>query len=87
MDRYKDHSPHRYLEEALQSALKAIREENVGIRELNRRFGVSRGTIQDHFHGRFKKVPLKMRPCTILSKEKEDDLERWLIELAEFGFP
>lgn len=85
MGRYKNREVHKYAEEALANALNAIREENVGIREASRKYGVPRGTFQDRLHGRVKEEPRKMGPSTVLSKE-ENDLEKWLIELAKCGF-
>lgn len=87
MGRYKTHEVHKYPEESLTKALKEIRENGLGIREASRTYGVPRGTIQDRLHGRIKEGPRKMGPNTIFNKEEENELEKWLINLAKCGFP
>ena len=87
MGRYKTHEVHKYPEKYLIKALQAIREDNVGIREASRRYGVPRGTIQDRIHGRVKEGPRKMGPNTVLTKEEEDVLVKWLMDLTKCGFP
>ncbi|KAG5872086.1 hypothetical protein JTB14_006432 [Gonioctena quinquepunctata] len=85
MGRYKSHEVHKYPEESLKKALHAIRENNLGIREARRKYGVPRGTIQDTLHGRVKEGPRKMGPSAVLTGEEE--LVEWLMKLAKCGFP
>lgn len=82
MSRYKSDGIHKYPEEALTDALRAIREETLSIRETSRRYSVPRVTLQDRIQDRVPEGPRKMGPGTFLTKE-EDTLENWLISLAK----
>ncbi|KAG5885270.1 hypothetical protein JTB14_025967 [Gonioctena quinquepunctata] len=66
---YKSHEVHKYPEESLEKALHAIRENNLGIREASRKYGVPRGTIQDRLHGRVKEGPRKNRISSMQLKK------------------
>ncbi|KAF2881314.1 hypothetical protein ILUMI_24858 [Ignelater luminosus] len=57
------------------------------IREASRRYGVPRRTLQDRLHGRVPEKPTRMGPETILSKEEEQELVDWMINMAKCGFP
>lgn len=78
---------HKYSEEALNEALKKIREENWPIRKASKEFRVPRTTIQDRIHGRIVEKPRQMGPDTVLSGAEEQTLVDWLLNLAKCGFP
>ena len=79
-------SIHQYSENAIQNAMKAIRD-GVAIRKSSRIYGVPRGTLQDRIHGRVKEGPRQMGPKSFLTKSEEEEIVRWLIDLAKCGFP
>lgn len=62
---------HQYSENAIQNAMKAIRD-GATIRESSRIYGVPCGTLQDR---------------VFLTKSEEEEIVRWLIDLAKYGFP
>lgn len=78
---------HNYTEDALSNALIKIREHNWPIRKASREYGVPRGTLQDRIHGRVVEKPRKMGPDTVLSLAEENELVKWLVDLAKCGFP
>lgn len=77
---------HQYSEDAIRNAMKAIRD-GVTIRQSSRIYGVPRGTLQDRVHERVKEGPRQMGPKTFLTKSEEEEIVRWLIDLAKCGFP
>lgn len=68
-------------------SLKEIREDNKGIRETCRKYGIPRTTIQDRLIGK-RADELKNRgPEPILGSAGEKDVVRWIINLTKCGFP
>lgn len=75
--KYTDTDVHSALEEILNGA---------SISESARKFGVPRSTLSEKRSG---KLPTehRMGPPTILLAEEEDLLVKWILHLAETGFP
>ncbi|KAF9411724.1 hypothetical protein HW555_009553 [Spodoptera exigua] len=74
-----------YMPEQMDKAIKAVRNgEKVAVAAKS--FGVPRVTLYNKVSG---KTPINctMGPITVLSKDQEDILVRWLLALAEKHFP
>ena len=74
-----------YSEENMKAAIDAVMNgENVST--AAKTFMVPRSTLNDKIHGR---VPLerKMGPETVLTKEEELNLVKWILELSKRGYP
>lgn len=63
-----------YTEEALSNALRYIRENNHGIRETCRRYGIPRTTIQDRLSERVTEKPRKVGPDPIFGIKGEEKI-------------
>lgn len=74
----------KYSEAEIQTALKAI-VEGMPLREAARKFNIPRATLQFRKGDKFVKTGFGPNP--VLTKEEEDMLEKWIIELGKKGFP
>ena len=74
-----------YSSETLQAALNAIGEGQT-IRQAAYNFGVPKSTL---FLKSKNILPLvcKKGPKTVLSEDEENEIEQWIVECAEKGFP
>lgn len=75
----------RYTEEDMENALRAI-DTGCSVLKAAKTFNVPRTTLSDKIKG---KSPLarKMGPESILSKEEEVLLVKWMFHIADHGFP
>ncbi|KAI5637068.1 DDE superfamily endonuclease domain-containing protein [Phthorimaea operculella] len=76
-----------YSPECLELALKAIRDEGIGIRESCRKYKVPRTTVQDRLSGRRTDVLKKTGPTPVLGAPGETKVVEWLMHISKCGFP
>lgn len=76
-----------YSQDALTRALIEIQENEMGIREASRIFGVPKTTLQDRIKGRVPEVPMKTGPPPRLTVTGENEIVQWIINIAKCGFP
>ena len=77
---------HSYDRAALDSALRAVREEGMGQRSAAKTFGVPHTTIQDRLKGRVADGVM-MGKKTVLTLQEESVLSDVIIRSAKAGFP
>lgn len=77
---------HQYNDENLVKALEAVRN-GASQRETCRNYGIPRATLQDRIKGRVAEKPRQMGPDPYLSKENEQTIVEWIIQLSKCGFP
>lgn len=77
----------QYSGEALQAAMKGIREDKMAIREASRIFSVPKSTLHDRLLGKISEKPGKTGPEPLLSVDVEKKIAEWAINLAKCGFP
>lgn len=72
-------------QKAILKAMEAVRK-GASISAAARQYNIPRSTLDDKIRGRYS-VECSKGPATVLSKEEEDHLRRWLIFMADSGFP
>lgn len=77
----------QYSEEALEAALRDIKENKSAVRNASRTYGVPRSTIQDRLLGKFPGKQGKTGPQPILTVEGEKKIADWIVNMAKRGFP
>lgn len=76
----------KYPDSAMQSAIKAVRENRFKIREASRHYGVPHSTLINKLKGRVPEKR-KMGRDTYLTERKENLLVQYLIANAKKGIP
>lgn len=76
-----------YSQKLLNQALNDIRDKNMSVREVCRKHGIPRSTLQDRIAGRTTDMVKKPGPDPILSYEGEKQIVDWLLNLSKCGFP
>lgn len=74
-----------YSLDSLNSALEAIKN-GMPIKAASREYKIPKTTLHSKFYGKYP-VECKVGAPTILTKEEEDTLVKWIIEVAKVGFP
>lgn len=79
---------YNYSEDAMKRALLEIRENQMKVREACRVFG-ARSTVQDRLAGKNMAGTAlrKTGPAPIMSREGEQKIANWLLDIARCGFP
>ncbi|KAJ0170056.1 hypothetical protein K1T71_014662 [Dendrolimus kikuchii] len=77
-----------YCEQNLNKALVDIKNKKMGIRENCRFYGVPKTTVHDRLCGKVaaNKKP-KVGPDPVLGHEGEEQIKKWIIDMARCGFP
>ncbi|KAG5881149.1 hypothetical protein JTB14_034278 [Gonioctena quinquepunctata] len=75
----------RYTQEQLEIALELISSGQKLHNAVSKEFGIPKGTLHNKTHSL---VPInrKIIPSTVLTKQEEDRLEKWIIDKAKLGF-
>ncbi|KAL3286195.1 hypothetical protein HHI36_000706 [Cryptolaemus montrouzieri] len=74
-----------YPEEAMRDALQAVRN-GMPVKTASKTFNVPRTTLLYKFKG-INHESRKMGPATIFSREEENLLVQWLLQMAKSVFP
>ena len=79
------HSRQQWSVESMQEALKAVQENNKGLRQAARDYGVPVTTLKRRVDG---EVPLiaKPGPATVLTKEEEQKLCDYCLKMCDMGY-
>lgn len=67
----------------VETALSAIRTENMSIRAAARKYGVPNTTLQRHINGNHS----ERKACTVLTSTEENEIVQWILDVAQVGFP
>lgn len=77
----------KYTQNAVDAALRYIRDKKMSIRKVCKMYNIPRSTIQDRLAGRTTDKIKKPGPDPILTCKVEKELVEWLIDIAKCGFP
>lgn len=75
----------KYSDEDVYSALEEI-DKGSTIAASARKYGIPRSTLSEKRSGRHP-IERRMRPDTVLSQEEDNLLEKWILHIADAGFP
>ena len=76
----------KYSEDAMIAAVENVLNFNTPIRTAAKQFGVPRITLKYKVDGK-SPIERRMGPDTILTKEEETEVCRWVEKMAKAGFP
>ena len=74
-----------WSDESMIAATSSVLQDNLGVRESARLYNVPYETLRRRVNGSVK-PGCKPGPGTILTEEEEDQLARYLLDMAEMGF-
>ena len=69
--------------EVIKAAIEAIKSKKYTQRKAAKVYGIPQTTLSDKMKG---KTPIHVTPNTLLTKEEEEKLAAWIVELARCGF-
>lgn len=75
----------KYSDKDVYSALEDI-EKGATIAASARKYGIPRSTLSEKRSGRHP-IEHRMGPCTVLSQDEENLLQKWIFHVADAGFP
>ena len=70
----------------MKEAVKAVRENKMGYREASRGFNVPVETLRRRVVMGVVEMDARPGPPTVLSKEEEDLLAKYVVEMADMGY-
>lgn len=76
-----------YTAASLELALLDIRENQTGLREACRKYGIPKSTLQDRKSGKRPDRIGKKGPEPVLGLTGEQQVVQWIIDIAKCGFP
>lgn len=76
----------KYSEEAMNQAVNAVKNGTMTAFRAHKIFNVPRTTIIDKVSGR-SPIPRQIGITTILSRQEDNLLVKWILYLADSGFP
>ena len=77
----------QYTDNAMQDALKAIREDNVPIATACKKYNVPRTSVRNRLNKKTSDHCRRVGPECVLAHTTEKKIEDWILESAARGFP
>ena len=71
--------------EDLERVVEEVREGKVSVREAAAKYCVPKSTVHDHSSMKVKQIS-RPGPPPVLTVEEENELEQWIIKMAEIGY-